>query len=137
MEVRTKLRPGENGTKTLLKQYGEQLVCVRCRYHKARRKRYKTVDLIIDEKDCIPDTLLPAGRRVYFRIRYCETELREQVKLAGGYWNPDKKGLIPGIPESDRTGAGAADNRPGLASMAGRYANRIRKSANAKYSNGD
>jgi hypothetical protein len=29
MEVKSKLRPGENGTKTLLKQYGEQLVCVR------------------------------------------------------------------------------------------------------------
>ena len=41
MEVRSKLRPGENGTKTLLKQYGEQLVCVRYRYDRQRRKRYK------------------------------------------------------------------------------------------------
>jgi hypothetical protein len=39
MEVKTKLRPGENGTTTRLKQYGEQLVCVRYRYDKPRRKR--------------------------------------------------------------------------------------------------
>jgi len=91
MEVKSKLRPGENGTKTLLKQYGEQLVCVRYRYDKHRRERYKTVELIIDEKDWIPDTLVPADSRVYFKIGYGEMELREQVKLAGGYWNPDKK----------------------------------------------
>ena len=91
MEVRSKLRPGENGTKALLRQYGEQLVCVRYRYDRQRRKRYKTVELIIDEKDWIPDTLVPASKRVYFKIGYGETELREQVKLAGGYWNPDMK----------------------------------------------
>ncbi len=91
MHVKTKLLPGENGTKGLLKQYGEQLVCVRYRYDKARSKRYKTVELIIDEKDWLPQTNIPATRRVYFRIGYGETELRELVKQAGGYWNPDKK----------------------------------------------
>ena len=34
MRVKTNLLPGENGTKGLLKQYGEQLVCVRYRYDK-------------------------------------------------------------------------------------------------------
>lgn len=47
MDVKTKLHPGENGTKGLLKQYREQLVCERYRYDKARRKRYETVELII------------------------------------------------------------------------------------------
>ena len=42
MVVRCKLKPGENGTRALLKEYGER-------------------------------------------------ELREVVKEAGGYWNPDKK----------------------------------------------
>ncbi|MEN8206227.1 MAG: hypothetical protein ABFS24_09465 [Pseudomonadota bacterium] len=91
MLVKTKLLPGENGTKGLLKQYGEQLVCVRYRYDKASRKRYKTVELIIDEKDWLPGTCIPATRRVYIRIGYGETELRELVKQAGGYWSPDKK----------------------------------------------
>ena len=29
-EIRTTLQPGQNGTKQLLRQYGDQLVCVRC-----------------------------------------------------------------------------------------------------------
>jgi hypothetical protein len=91
MHVKTKLLPGENGTKGLLKQYGEQLVCVRYRYDKTRHNRYKTVELIVDEKDWMPETVIPAVRQVYFRIGYGETELRELVKLAGGYWNPEKK----------------------------------------------
>lgn len=91
MDVKAKLKPGENGTKALLKEYGDQLVCVRYRHDKLKHKRYKTVELIIEEKDWIPDTLIPATRRVYIRIGYGETELRELIKQAGGYWNPDKK----------------------------------------------
>jgi hypothetical protein len=99
MEVKTKLRPGENGTTTRLKQYGEQLVCVRYRYDKPRRKRYETVELIIDGKDWILDTLVPAGKRVFIKIGYGEMELREQVKLQAvtgtrtrrhGNWNTGK-----------------------------------------------
>ena len=44
----------------LLKQYGEQLVCVRYRYDQKRRKRYKTVALIADEKDWLPETRISA-----------------------------------------------------------------------------
>ena len=91
MRVKCKLLPGENGTKGLLKQYGEQLVCVRYRYDQKRSKRYKTVELIVDEKDWMPETRIPVTRRVYFKIGYGETELRQLVKQAGGYWNPDKK----------------------------------------------
>lgn len=39
----------------------------------------------------MPETVIPAVRRVYFRISYGETGVRELVKQAGGYWNPDKK----------------------------------------------
>ena len=68
MEVKTKLQPGQNGTKALLKEYGDQLVCVRYRYDKAHHKRYKTVELIVEEKDWIPETLVPATKRVYASI---------------------------------------------------------------------
>ena len=91
MDIRATLKPGMNGTKTLLREYGEQLVCVRYRYDKARGKRYKTVELIVEEKDWLPDTRISPQRRVYFRIGYGEGELRALVKQAGGYWNPDKK----------------------------------------------
>jgi hypothetical protein len=39
----------------------------------------------------MPETHIPATRRVCFKIGYGETELREQVKLAGEYWDPDNK----------------------------------------------
>lgn len=91
MEIKTTLAPGQNGAKHLLKQYGDQLVCVRYRHEKARQKRIKTVEIIVDEQDWIPGVIIPTDRRVLVRIGFGETELREQVKKAGGFWNPDKK----------------------------------------------
>ncbi|GMQ87779.1 MAG: hypothetical protein BMS9Abin08_0987 [Gammaproteobacteria bacterium] len=44
MDVKATLLPGANGTKALLREYGDQLVCVRYRYDKKRHKRYKTVE---------------------------------------------------------------------------------------------
>lgn len=94
LEVKSTLAPGENGTKQLLKEYGDQLVCVRYRYDKLRQKRVKTVELIIDEQDWVPGVVIPADRRVEIRIGFGETELREKVKSAGGFWNPDKKAWV-------------------------------------------
>ena len=91
MEIRATLSPGQNGTKSLLKQYGDQLVCVRYRYDKARQKRYKTVELIIEEKDWIPNVVIPTEKRVFVRTDFNEPDLRERVKAAGAYWNPKKK----------------------------------------------
>ncbi len=91
MEIRTTLLPGQNGTKSLLRQYGDQLVCVRYRYDKARKKRLKTVELIVDEQDWRPGVSIPIDKRVFVRIGYEETELREQIKAEGGYWEAGKK----------------------------------------------
>ena len=60
MQVKSKLLTGENGTKELLKQYGEQLVCVRYCYDQKRRKRYKIVAFIVDEEDWLPETRISA-----------------------------------------------------------------------------
>ncbi len=54
MRTRLKLRPGQRGTKKLLAQYGDQLVCVRYRYDEATHKRYKTVELIVEVVDWHP-----------------------------------------------------------------------------------
>lgn len=48
MLAKKKLKPGQNGTKAMLDQYGEQLVCVRYRYDRARQLRLKTVELIVE-----------------------------------------------------------------------------------------
>ena len=54
MEVNATLPPGANGTKALLRMYGDQPVCVRYRYDRNNHKRYKTVEIIGDEKDGFP-----------------------------------------------------------------------------------
>ena len=48
MLAKKKLKPRQNGTKTLLDQYGEQLVRARYRYDRARQLRVKTVELILE-----------------------------------------------------------------------------------------
>ena len=49
MPVRLTLAPGKRGTLGLVREYGDRLVCVRYRYDKVAGRRYKTVELIVDE----------------------------------------------------------------------------------------
>lgn len=104
MEIRTVRKPGDKGTQSLMQKYGERLVCIRYRYDPARRKRFKTVELIIAEQDWQPPEPHPQEdkprglgpkryytRRVGIRIGYQESELRKQIKAAGGMWDPAKQ----------------------------------------------
>jgi hypothetical protein len=54
MRTRLHLKPGQRGTKRLSEKYGDQLVCVRYRYDDATKKRYKTVELIVDVAEWQP-----------------------------------------------------------------------------------
>jgi hypothetical protein len=92
MRTRLHLKPGQKGTKHLLAQYGDSLVCVRYRYDAQRKKRFKTVELIVAQRDWNP----PAPRvaddaLVAVRVGFAEVEMRQQVKQAGGRWNPSRK----------------------------------------------
>lgn len=65
MRTRLHLTLGQKDTKKLLAQYGERLVCVRYRYDAQRKKRFKTVELIIAEREwepppprCAADTIV-------------------------------------------------------------------------------
>ena len=91
MEIKPTLQPGQNGTKALLRQYGNQLICVRYRYDKIRCKRFKTIELIINEQEWVPETIIPVDKPMNIQVGFGETELREKVKDAGGYWDPAKK----------------------------------------------
>ena len=104
MEIRTVRKPGDKGTQALMKQYGERLVCIRYRYDPARKKRYKTVELIVTEEDWQPPEphpqeekpsgLNPRGyytRRLGIRLSQLETELRKRIVAAGGMWDPTEK----------------------------------------------
>jgi hypothetical protein len=92
MITRLKLKPGQKGTKALIEQYGDALVCVRYRYDEASRTRIKTVELIVEKKE------LPAPRQkfaddavVAVRIAYGEREMGKMAKMMGGKWAPDVK----------------------------------------------
>lgn len=49
MRVRLVRRPGQHGTRAYVEQYGDRLVCVRYRYDEGTRRRYKTVEIIVEE----------------------------------------------------------------------------------------
>jgi len=63
------LKPGRKGTKQLLAQYGDRLVCVRYRHDTQQKKRFKTVELIVAEWAWEPPVpQIPADQRVALRI---------------------------------------------------------------------
>lgn len=92
MKTRLTLKPGQHGTKTLVKKYGDALVCVRFRYDPETKQRLKTVELIVERSDWTPapprftnDTLVP------LRIKAADVAIRNKAKAVGGRWNPEKK----------------------------------------------
>ena len=92
METRLTLKPGQKGTKKLLKRYGDKLVCVRYRYDREKQKRYKTVELIVEEVEWTEKTALAEAKsKVALRVEWGETELGIKVKKAGGVWDAHKK----------------------------------------------
>jgi hypothetical protein len=92
MTARSKLRPGQKGTKNLVAEYGDALLCVRYRYDVRSRTSSKTVELIIERKPWTPpqhrfkdDTHVPV------RIGYGDKALREKAKAAQGKWDPETR----------------------------------------------
>ena len=90
MITRLKLKPGQKGTKALVEQYGDALVCVRYRYDQASRTRIKTVELIVEKKDLsLRQNKFEAEALVPVQIAYSETNLKEVAKSMGGRWDPE------------------------------------------------
>jgi hypothetical protein len=92
MHTSTTIQPGQRGAKKFAAQYGDRLVCVRYRQDEQRQKRFKTIELIVEEW---PRTSRPPQRRkeslVFVKVGFPERELRRQIKDVGGVWNPDKQ----------------------------------------------
>ena len=90
--VRLHLKPGPKGTKQLLAQYGDRLICVRYRYDAQRKKRFKTVELLVAERDWDPpQPRFSHDQTVGLRVTFAEVAVRERVKQAGGTWNPERR----------------------------------------------
>ena len=92
MITRLKLKPGQRGTKRLLAEHGSALVCVRYRYDAAKRKRMKTIEIVVEESDWQPP--VPKFRdddRVFVQIGFSEQALRDAAKTAKGRWDPEAR----------------------------------------------
>lgn len=92
MTTGRKLKPGQPGTKKLMREFGDKLVCVRYRYDAGRQRRLKTVELILEETPWQPDTTkISLNKIMPIRLRYDEAVLRQQVLQAGGKWLSEKR----------------------------------------------
>ena len=90
--MRLHLEPGQKGTKQLLAQYGDRLICVRYRYDARRKKRFKTVELLVAERDWEPPRPRFAPDQIVgLRVAFADVAVRDRVKQAGGRWNPARR----------------------------------------------
>jgi hypothetical protein len=89
MQARRKLNPGQKGTKKFLDRYGNQLVCVRYRYDREQRKRFTTVEIIVEEGGWSPPE--PEPVLVGLRVGLQEVALQRSIKQAGGMWNRERQ----------------------------------------------
>jgi len=92
MRTRQILKPGQRGTRGLLAEYGERLLCVRYREDRQQKKRYTTVELIVKQVDWEPPAPpFQAETIVGVRVAWGEKEIACAVKRAGGRWNRVKR----------------------------------------------
>ena len=70
------LRPGARGTKKLLRQHGQRLLCVRYLYDPIQRRRLTTVELVVDEAPWNPPL-------VALRLDWAERDLAHRLRAAG------------------------------------------------------
>jgi hypothetical protein len=97
MKTRVILKPGQKGTKRLVEQYGDALICVRYRYDAKAHKQYKTVEIIVSESEWTPPPAkYPDGTMVPLKIGINEIALQNQVRAVGGRWDKEKQvWLVP------------------------------------------
>ena len=83
MRTRLVRRPGQHGTKDVVAHDGEQLICVRYRYDSIRKKRYKTVELIVETVEWSPP---PASDTIVaLQVALHERDVQHAIRAAGGY----------------------------------------------------
>lgn len=92
MQARKKLKPGQDGTKGLVRQYGERLLCVRYRYDEAQQVRHKTVEIIVETTPWqSAATTIPANTMIGLQVHVTEGDVQQKIRQAGGQWNRSRK----------------------------------------------
>jgi hypothetical protein len=85
-----KLRPGQQGTKKLVEQYGDRLLNVRYIYDSEKQVRLKTAEILVEEKPWRKKGgKIPYNKIMHLRIEYGEVAIGHLVKSAGGRWNKE------------------------------------------------
>ena len=91
MKTHTHLKPGQKGTRRLVEQFGDRLLCVRYRYDEIRQVKMKTVEIIVEERPCKPPLRFRDQDIVGIMVPFSGKALRDRLKAAGGRWNPEEK----------------------------------------------
>jgi hypothetical protein len=92
MPTRLHLKPGQNGAKPWLAEYGDRRICVCYRYDPPRQKRLKTVEHLVGEHDGEPRRPPYADDQIVgARISVAQVAVPELAKQGGGRWNPGRK----------------------------------------------
>ena len=93
MKVLKTIKPGQNGSRRFLREYGEKLVNVRYRQDLLKQSAYTTIEIIVDQRELLPPNVR-AGLPTYYdnlwvaiKITFKETELRSKVKQRGAKWS--------------------------------------------------
>jgi hypothetical protein len=91
-KARLTLRPGDPGTKRLTEEYREKLVAVRYRYDERHRRRYTTVELIVEDAPWVPERhISDPDRLVGLRIGWEEKAHQAQLRGVHARWDPAAK----------------------------------------------
>jgi len=87
-----KINPGMKGTKKLVEQFGDKLVCVRYRHDYKSQRKIKTIELIIDESPLSNNpSKIPMNKIVQLQVKYGEVHIGKLIRSAGGYWNREQR----------------------------------------------
>lgn len=96
MKSHCHLKPGQKGTKRLVEQYGESLLCVRYRYDQKRGVRLKTVEIVVEERPWKSPYVFKDGDIAPISVAFEETELRARLHQMRARWDPiEKVWLVP------------------------------------------
>jgi len=80
------------GTKKLVQEYGDKLICVRYRYDYERKRKLKTIELIIDEGALVYNSSkIPMNKIMQLKVKYGEINMGKLIRAAGGRWNRKEK----------------------------------------------
>ncbi len=91
MKSHTHLKLGQKGTRRLVEQFGDKLLCVRYRYDAIRQVRMKTVEIIVDERPCKPPLRYKDQDIVAVMVPFTDKILRDRLKAARGRWNLEER----------------------------------------------